>query len=311
MNRKHLTLQNTLAITILLIGVIGIGLVIATDFTYRKVAYRQQTDSVNQLIAIKSADLIKKLSERQKELGFRLQSEPDFIKAFESNDKKGLSFWLDQEFNRYYVTIGLIKLEKVLIFDADFQLVANSDRGIEIASIETPPCDKTIKQVRILPSIQRTKPKSQLCEYNNRPLLSTVISIGSIKAKGYIQIITDPAHILTQIETELGIPLKIYNKNNELLHQSINWPINDDVKKHLINRYKLEDEKSTVSLIISGASDITTFRNHLDATRYKVILGASALTLITLLFALMILHRGLQPLKTLRRAADSSARGEF
>ena len=43
MSNKHLTLQKTLAITILLIGVIGIMLVIATDFTYRKVAYEQQT----------------------------------------------------------------------------------------------------------------------------------------------------------------------------------------------------------------------------------------------------------------------------
>lgn len=311
MNIKQLTLQKTLAITILLIGVIGIGLVIATDFTYRQVAYRQQTDSVNQLISIKSVDLIKKLSERQKELGFRLQSEPDFLKSFAEKNEKDISYWLDQEFNRYYVTIGLIKLEKVLIFDNDFQLVANSDRGIEIANTETLPCAQTISQVRILPSIQRTKPKSQLCEYNGRPLLTTVISIGSINPKGYIQIITDPAHILTQIEAELGIPLKIFNKNNDLLHQSINWPINNQVKEYLISKYIISDENGDASLIISGASDITTFKNHLDETRYKVILGASALTLITLLFALMILHRGLLPLKNLRRAADSSARGEF
>jgi len=68
MNRKQLTLQKTLAITILLIGVIGIVLVIATDFTYRKIAFEQQTQSINQLIAIKSADLLQKLSEQQKRL---------------------------------------------------------------------------------------------------------------------------------------------------------------------------------------------------------------------------------------------------
>ena len=64
MNTKHLTLQKTLAITILLIGVIGIMLVMATDYTYRKLAYEQQTQSVNQLIAIKSADLIQKLDRK-------------------------------------------------------------------------------------------------------------------------------------------------------------------------------------------------------------------------------------------------------
>ncbi|MBT8132954.1 MAG: EAL domain-containing protein [Gammaproteobacteria bacterium] len=308
---KYLTLQKTLAITILLIGVLGIALVVATDFTYRKVAYRQQIDSINQLIAVKSADLIKKLSERHRELGIRLQNEADFIKAFTARDIKGISTWLDQEFNRYYVTIGLIKLEKVLIFDQDFRMIANSDRGIEIANRNTRPCSRIISQISQLPGIERTRPISQLCEYNSRPLMTTVISIGSIKPKGYIQIITDPAHILTQIETELALPLKIFNRNEELLHQSINWPIKNDIEKHLVSRYMLRDGNGRTGLIISSASDITTLISQLDDTRYKVILGATALTLVTLLIAFLILHRGLLPLKHLRRAADCSARGEF
>ena len=311
MNKKHLTLQKTLAITILLIGVIGIMLVIATDFTYRKVAYEQQTQSVNQLIAIKSADLIQKLTERQKELGFRLQNESEFKSAFAANSIDDMVYWLDQEFNRYYVTIGLIKLEKILIYDNNFQLITSSDRGIDINSKDDLPCAQTINYVSSLPNIQRTKPKSELCEYNNQPLHTTVISIGSIRSKGYIQIITSPAHILAQIEAELGLPLKIYSNNNELLHQSVNWPAKSDTQKHLVSSYLITDTQDNVSMKISGASDITAFKNHLDDTRYKIILGATALTLFTLLFAFVILHRGLLPLKNLRRAADSSARGEF
>ncbi|MCK4833853.1 MAG: hypothetical protein KAT12_03715, partial [Gammaproteobacteria bacterium] len=242
MNSKHLTLQKTLAITILLIGVIGIMLVIATDFTYRSVAYEQQTQSISQLIAIKSTDLIKKLTKRQKELGFRLQNESGFKEAFTAKNKKDIIYWLDQEFNRYYVTIGLIKLEKILIYDNEFQLLTKSDRGLDITNQNYPPCIQVIKKVGGMPNVQRTRPISQLCEYNNRPLLTTVLSIGSIKPEGYIQIITNPAHILTQIEAELGIPLKIYNKNNELLHQSINWPYNTETQEHLISSYTILDE---------------------------------------------------------------------
>lgn len=311
MNINSFTLQKTLATTILLIGLIGIGLVIATDFTYRKVAYKQQTDSVNQLIAIKSVDLIKKLSERQKELGFRLQSEPEFITALTSKNSKDMIYWLDQEFNRYYVTIGLIKLEKILLYDANFKLVTNSSRGVDIVNNENTPCSQLVKHISTLPNVQRTKPVTQLCEYNNRPLLSSIVSIGSIRPKGYIQIVADPAHILTKIESELGIPLIIYNSNNELLHQSINWPNNNILQEHLVSTHTIYDDAKNVSLKVSGASDITAFKEHLDDTRYKVLIGATALTLFTLLFALMILHRGLQPLANLRKAADSSAIGEF
>jgi len=306
-----MALQKTLAISILLIGIIGIALVFATDYTYRQLAYEQQKDSVTRLISIKSTDLIKELTERQKDLGFRLQSESEFLNALDTNNIKDIVYWLDQEFNRYYVTIGLLKLEKILIYDTEFQLIASSERGISTINNERLPCPQIIQQVKSLPGIQRTKPSSQLCEYNNRPLLSTVISIGSLKAKGYIHIITNPSHILTKIETELGIPIKLYNRNHDLLHQSVSWPADKTALNHLVSAYTIKDSNNEPLLHISGASDITAFKDNLNSTRYSIIIGATALTLFTLLIALFILHRGLLPLNNLRRAANSSARGEF
>jgi len=155
------------------------------------------------------------------------------------------------------------------------------------------------------------KLKTQLCEYNQQALLSTVIPVDNTKASGYIQLLTNPLHALTQIETELGLPLKIYSSNNVLLHQSFKWPVKSETQQHLISTYQLPDAQNGIALKISSASDITAFKSYLDNTRYQIILGATALTLFTLLFAFIILHRGLSPLTNLRRAADSSARGEF
>ena len=75
MKPSNMTLQKTLAVTILLLGIIGIALVFATDFTYRKLAYEQQEESISHLINFKSADLIENLTTHQKDLGFRLQSD--------------------------------------------------------------------------------------------------------------------------------------------------------------------------------------------------------------------------------------------
>ncbi len=311
MTKTRLTLQKSLAITILGVGILGIALVFSTDYTYRKLAYEQQKESVNQLIAIKSADLIKKLSNRQKELGFALQNEAKFKAAFNSKNTKDITYWLDQEFNRYFVTIGLIKLEKILVYDKNFQLIATSNRGFNINTSTTLPCSETVARVSSLPNIQRAKAISQLCEYNNIPFLNTVLSIGSIKPEGYIQIISDPAHILTLIDAELGIPLKIYSRNNTLLHQSASWPTKNNKHNYLVNKYNLYDNSKRLSMTVSGASDISVFKGLLDDTRYRIILSASTLTMLTLLIALFILHRGLLPLTHLRRAANSSARGKF
>lgn len=311
MKLNNMTLQKTLAITILLIGVIGVALVFATDYTYRQLAFEQQKESVSKLISIKSVDLIEKLTTRQKDLGFRLQSEVQFQKALNTKNEKDIIYWLDQEFNRYYVTVGLVKLEKIIIYDTDFQPLARSERGIDIINNANLPCEQNINHVRSLPKIQRTKPSTQLCSYNNQALLSTVVSVGTLKSKGFIHIITSPAHALTQIESELGIALAIYDKNNKTLHESVNWPTDSTMNDYLISSHVINDINDKPALFISGASDITLFNSLLNNTRYSVILAASSLTLLTLLIALLILHRGLMPLQKLRIAASSSAHGEF
>jgi diguanylate cyclase (GGDEF)-like protein/PAS domain S-box-containing protein len=311
MKNSRLTLQKSLALTILLIGVIGIALVFITDYTYRQLAFEQQKESTSKLIGITSTNLIEGLTARQKDLGFRLQAGPEFKKAIDESDIKKLTYWIDQEFNRYFVTIGLIKLEKIIIYDANFQMIVSSGRGIDITSNDKLPCAQIVSYVKSLSSIQRTKPNSSLCEYNNLSLSSTVISIGSLKPKGYIHIIANPAFTLTNIEKELGMPLKIFDRNNTLLHQSANWPSKNILHNHLVSTYTLYDENKMPFIKVQGASEIFDFRDNLNNTRYKVILGASALTLLTLLFALLILKRGLLPLKKLRNAANSSARGEF
>ncbi|HEB82485.1 MAG TPA: EAL domain-containing protein [Gammaproteobacteria bacterium] len=310
MLNKRLTLQKMLALVILLVGIIGIGLVIATDFTYRKLAHEQQKDAITHLIALKSSDLIEKSVKLHEEIAERLQDQPAFIQALHDNDRTALSRILDAEFDRYYVTTGLLKLEKILVFRPDFSLLADSTRGIALEG-EQLPCSRQISQFQTLPALGRIKPDSQLCEYSQRPLLGSLFPIGKNSTEAYIQIISDPAHSLSALENELGIPLKIYSSNDRLLYQSASWPASGTLDNYLLSGYQVHDRSNRLILKISAASDITAFRQHLDGIRYKVIVGSVILTLLTLLLALGILQRGLAPLKKLQQAAQRITRGEF
>jgi len=307
MNDKRLTLQKTLAITILLIGAIGIVLVVITDFTYRKIAFEQQTQSINQLITIKSVHQLEKLSTHQKELGIQLLNNARFKTALEANDKMTLQDLMDKALNIAYLQAGSFKLEKILLYDNNFQLLASTSGGFEI----TPEKNLLCPGIASNGNTQNVSPPSQLCEHNQQILLSTVTTKQYDNTRVYIQLLAAPLQALIQIENELGVPLKIYSKNNTLLHQSINWPSASDTQKYLISSYPLPDAQNNIAVKIESASDITVFKSHMDSTRYKIIIGASALTLITLLFAFIILYHGLLPLTNLRRAANSSARGEF
>lgn len=310
MNGKNKTLQQTLATAILLIGLIGIALVLLADYTYRNLAYDQQSESINKLVELKSRDLVDGLIDRQKDLAFRLQSEAAFKSALDDRNIKELTYWLDQEFNRYYVTIGLIRLEKIIIFDADYQFIAASGRGLSTPGSKAFPCEAAMTEVAGMPRLQRTKANSRLCEYNGRPLLSTVVSVGSLKPAGYIQVITSPAYILTRIESQLGLPTQIINSEGNILHQSVNWPDEKSKSDHLVNSYVFMNGEQEF-ITIKTCADITAFSANLNQTRYRILIASTALTLLTLFIALYILHRGLIPLKNLRMAANSSARGEF
>ena len=142
---KKPSLRVTLAATIFLIGLLGLMLVVSTEHIYRKFALEHQESAFEALLTIKTDDLIKELIDHQKELGFRLQSEEEFKSAYNSRNTADLIYWLDQEFNRYFVTIGLLKLEKIIVYDGSLTKLASSERGISMNNLDTTPCSALIK----------------------------------------------------------------------------------------------------------------------------------------------------------------------
>ena len=255
MHQQRLTLKFTLVTIVLLVGLLGLGLVLSTDFAYRDLAFHQQEEALEKLLAIKSRDLTNELIQRQKELGFVMQSEHRFKKAYAANDIKELHYWLDQEFNRYFSTMGLIKLEKLIIYDNNFNIITKSARGIAMGDGDATPCGSLINYISRLSIIERLKPRSELCLYDGKPLLSTVVSIGSLRSKGFIQIISNPAYILVDIEKELDIQLQITTAENRILHQSSEWPLNTvSTSSYLFSNYAIQTTDGTQVMNIKGCN---------------------------------------------------------
>jgi len=200
MIKNKLTLQSTLAVTIFFIGLVGLVLVLSTEYIYRKFALEHQEKAYEVLLSIKTSDLINQLIDHQKDLGFSLQSEDEFISAFENRNTNDLVSRLDQEFNQYFVTTSLLKLEKITIYDESLNRLATSERSTTPSNTGVAPCDALIQSVKSLAIAKRLKPRSQLCLFDGRPLLSTLVPIGNLRPKGYIQVTSDPAHMLAKIQ---------------------------------------------------------------------------------------------------------------
>ena len=311
MLNKKPTLQSTLAFTIFFIGVVGLILVMSTEHIYRKFALDHQENAFEVLLSLKTTDLINKLIDHQKELGFRLQAESEFQSAYESRNSADMVFWLDQEFNRYFVTIGLLKLEKIIIYDENLARFTASERGITLNNADAAPCNALIESVKNLAIAKRLKPRSQICLFDGRPLLSTLVSIGSLRPQGYIQILSDPAHMLAKIQHELGTQIQITAPDGMILHQSEEWQTHAHEDGGFLFSHILPTSNGTPALTISGIADIHSFNNRLAATRNKVIGFAIILISLALAFALFIIRKGFKPLKDLESATNSIRDGAF
>ncbi len=311
MLKSKLTLQSTLAVTIFFIGLVGLMLVMSTEYIYRKFALEHQENAFEVLLSIKTTELVNELIDHQKDLGFKLQSEEEFKSAYKIRNTNDLVFWLDQEFNRYFVTIGLLKLEKIIIYDESLNRLAASERGITMSNTDAAPCNALIQSVKTLALAKRLKPRSQICLFDGRPLLSTLISIGSLRPKGYIQVISDPAHMLAKIQYELGTQIQITAPDGLVLHQSDEWHKYTQGDDNFLFSHILPTSNGKPALTISGVADIHNFNKQLTTTRNKVIGFAIALIALALLFALHIIRTGLKPLKKLESAAHTIRDGEF
>lgn len=311
MKTRSLTLHATLIITLVLVCLIGLGLVLFTDYSYRDLVYKRQQQSNTRLIELKTNALIQELIERQKELGFRLQAEPEFLAALSKGDTEQLRYWLDQEFNRYFVTIGLIKLEKLLVYNLEFNLIVKSASGIDVDDTTNRPCNTSLLSMQQLPLAERIKPRSEICLHENMPVLSTVISIGSLHPKGYLQIITDPAFVIAKIEKQLDMKLRIKTIDDVILHQSSNWPdpisLEDDF---IISSYVHTTASNKAALIIESATEIQTFYQQIDSTQTKVLVATVLLVFFAIMFALRILNQALAPLKNLQQATSLISQGK-
>jgi len=311
MIKNKLTLESTLAVTIFFIGLVGLMLVITTEYIYRNFALEHQGNAFEALLSIKTTDLVNELIDHQKELGFSLQSEEEFKSAYKNRNTNDLVFWLDQKFNQYFATTGLLKLEKIIIYDESLNRLAASERGITMNNTGVVPCSALIQSVKTLAIAKRLKPHSQICLFDGKPLLSTLVSIGSLQPEGYIQVISDPAHMLAKIQQELGTQIQITAPDGMVLHQSDEWHTYTHGNDDFIFSHTLPASNGNPALKISGVANLHNFNKQLTATRNKVIGFAIVLIALALLFAFHIIRKGLRPLKNLESAAHSIRDGAF
>jgi diguanylate cyclase (GGDEF)-like protein len=308
-------MRASVGFTVLIMGVLGMLLAVATGEAYQRLALDNQRESFAALAKLKVHEIIEDLAQDSVDLGLSAQASKGFDAAFASKDQAQIGPQLDAHFHRAFVTLGRVKLIKIYALDKNFQLIANSNEGDASLPTSGPVCTQLLSTIASRSRAAKLKPDSALCQINNRSVLSSIVPIGGLRIKGYLQMIVDPTPNLAKADSGLGTPLRLTTADNNIAYQSANWP-KELSKDILLAEYDLYSPQNEHLFSLTFASNISKLQKQLSTTR-NIIISIAAIIMLsaTLLSLLMIQRTALTPLNKLtshlrRVQQDKSQLGE-
>ena len=299
MPKLQSSMRASLGLTVLIMGLLGMMLAAATGEAYQRLALDNQRESFVSLAKLKIQEITENLAQDSVELGLNAQATPGFHQTVINKDSTRLSLQLDEHFHRAFVTLGRVKLIKMYTYDKEFRLISASKKGDPALSDNKPVCTGLLSTIASRSKTARLKPDSKLCRIGMRSVLATIVPVGGLQIKGYLQLIIDPTPNFAKADSGLGTPLKLTGPDKTIHYQSANWPKKLS-KNILLAEYSLLTPQNQQLFDLTFASNIAELRKQLSTTRNFIFSIAAIIMLGTTLIALLMLqHTALSPLRTL------------
>lgn len=300
MFRRQFSLRSSLGLTICLMGMLGMVLALVAAELYRRHAVETYRGALVELVKLKTSDLVAVNDDRSRDLGLSIQTSPDFSQLVKLRKREKIEALLDSQFHQYFVTTGVVSLEKLFVYDPSFRLIAGSNEGRADFSNGTFVCPDLIKEAAARSGADRLKVVSNLCVYDQKPYWSVLVPVGGIRVYGYVQVISDASHGLLAIENALGMPVRVVSANGDVTAQSESWPTKTDSRHHLVIDYALHTANQQTALTLSVVANVNGFYGGLTKVRLQVMAVAAGITVIAVFIALLLFQRStISPLRIL------------
>jgi predicted signal transduction protein with EAL and GGDEF domain len=292
MRLSNFSLRYILGLNIGMMGLLALALALLSGSIHRDLVFENQQIMMEEIIQVATIERLRKLRDTSSDLGLALQSTPAFKDAIKAKDKTTLTKLLNNQFHQYFVTTGAIKLEQLALFDKNFSLLTEAtDGSIFFSNPHENICPHFLNRVRLRSGSQRMTITQGICQYDGRPIYVVVAPIGGLRLKGYIAVVTDPAHNLATLDSYLGMPIQLQLNNNEVIFQAQDWP--DEESDSFISSYELTTSEDIPILSIWAAHNISDLSTLLQEARLKVFLIAGLVTLLIVILSIVVLHKTL------------------
>jgi len=292
-------MRTSMIAVILIMGGLGVSFSILTSVYFEKYTLENRREQLVNLAELEVHYLRDKAITETVDLGMSVQSGKELRKAIKNANKGKVVSLLDQHFYRAFVTLGIIDLEKIFVYDKQFNQLYSSSVGETVTDLDSI-CSNIIQQLVQRKSTDAIKPFSRMCAYNDKLQLVAVVPIGGLRLTGYLAVVVNPVQNLVKSEGGIGIPLKVKSLTNKTLYQSEDWPTDESLHNILIANYGFKGGNTSPIGFFEFASDITDLHAKLDNTRAIIISVVLLLTLIAIVLSVYVFqHSILSPLNKL------------
>ena len=300
MRTFSLSLRSSLSLIVALMGLIGLGLAIATGEIYRQLMLDHEREGLRELARLEAQSLLREHGEKVRLWGHRLQQErlASWVEQYliAQNQPARMLQALTDTLTTARASRTTPFLTGLYLYTPSLQPISGSTQSASIM------CGKHVKKMRGLPRPDRKKHDIYLCLHEQRLLSSALIPVGDPQTPlGYLQLVSDPVPALSAMSRNLGLPVRLL-LGEDIVQQSRGWG-DTDTQVWLSARITLySDDGQASPLRIAIKRDITSMQEELGRTRGYVMLASGLITTLAIgLFLFIINKTTLAPLSALSR----------
>lgn len=278
---NRLSLRMTLTIGIAIMGMLGIALALYVDVTYRNIALEHQRMGLQEILRLRVQDLLTELEKNSRDLGQSVQNESNFRKNLRANNLEPVNVYLQQQFHQYFVTAGILKLNSLIVYDKKLkQITTVVDDNENSSGRGGMPCQTLHDAARLRRGVEKLKVISQLCMTDGYPFMHVLVPIGGLRLVGYLEVVSEPTYSVSQIEKDLGMPLRISFNDNTISYVSNSWPEGEVPEHNMLARFNPKSSKRNDAFRIEVIQDIENYERQLSKTRNALMVTVFAFTFL-------------------------------
>lgn len=284
----QLTMRNSLIVTISLMGLLVIGFALIVGDVYTKFSLENRAATFKKLAELEVHHRWHKVRDDAVEMGLSIRQDLQRRHIIKEENPQKVVSALNEHFHRGDVTLGLLDLKQLRIYNQNLERLWSSSEGANNTNHE---CPGFLEKVAQRTGSDRLKSISSICSVNDELTLVVLMPLGGLRVEGYLAVFVNPVKALSGAEQGLGIPLRILSMSGNSLYRSDQWPKEDKLEQFLTVSYSLHAGNPETIAEFRFVTEVAALREQLNQTRYMIVLGAILITALVVFIALGLLNR--------------------